>query len=158
MSLEKTIAKKENEKKELALMKTRGLLDDSEFMSLKGSISSEIESLQKGLQSYSHIDPQRLEKAKKAFNLAVGVAEIFKNGSVEEKKMTLSEIGSNLTIKEKKLNVINTNLYSMIINGLVRAKEINPAFEPSFCEDTSGQNKVFADVCPTLLREQGSNL
>ena len=139
-------------------MKARGLLEDSEFVSLKEAVSTEIEGLRQGLKDYNHIDPQRIEKAKKAFNLAVGVAEIFKNGSVEEKKMTLSEIGSNLTIKEKKLNVINTNLYSMIINGLVRAKEINPAFEPSFCEDTSGESKVFADVWPTLLREQGSNL
>ena len=96
-------------------------------------------------------DYLRFLRALKEFNIDGGVAEIFKNGSVEYKKMTLSEIGSNLTIKEKKLNVINTNLYSMIINGLVRAKERNPAFEPSFCEDTSGQNKVFADVCPTWL-------
>jgi hypothetical protein len=90
--------------------------------------------------------------------MAVGVAEIFKNGAPEEKKEALSEIGSNLTIKDKKLNVRNTNLYSVIINGLLTAKTKNPRFEPENILDTSSRNEVFVDVCPALLRDQDSNL
>jgi hypothetical protein len=59
----------------------------------------------------NHIDPQQLKESHGAFDLAVGISEIFKNGTVEEKKSALSEIGSNLTLKEKKLNVINTQNY-----------------------------------------------
>jgi len=152
ISLEKTLTKKENELKELALMKTRGLLEDDEFLSLKAILGAEIRGLRKEIQDLNHIDPQRLERAQRAFNLAVGVAKIFEMGTTKEKKEALSEIGSNLTIKEKKLNVSNTNLYSVIINGLLLAKTKNPQFEPENIVDTSGRNKVFADVCPALLR------
>ncbi len=151
VSLENTINKKENEKKELTLMKARGLLDDGEFMSLKGGLTAEIETLRAGL-GCSRVDPQRIKKAERAFDLAVGVAEIFKNGTALEKKATLLEIGSNLTIKEKKLNVYQTNLYSVIINGLLLAKTENPLFEPEKSDANKDKTEVFASVCPTLLR------
>ncbi len=151
-SLEKTLDQKEKEQKELALMKARGLLDDQEFLSLKGSVGDEIKALQKEVQRLSHVDPQGIKKAERAFNLAVGVGEIFENGTTEAKKETLSEIGSNLTLKEKKISVYNTNLYSVIINGLLEAKAKNPRFEPENVEDTSGRNEVFASVMITMLR------
>ncbi len=156
-TLEKTLIQKEKEQKELTLMKARNLLDDNEFLSLKGTMVDEINTLRKEVQGLGHIDPQRLGKAQRAFNLAVGVGKIFENGTTEAKKETLSEIGSNLTLKEKKLSVSNTNLYSLIIKTLLQAKTKNPRFEPDKIEDLSSRNEVFADICPTLLRELDSN-
>ncbi len=63
----------------------------------------------------------------------------------------LSEIGSNLTLKEKKLNVYNTGMCGKIINGLLAAKRENPKFEPRFSEANKDKTEVFASVCPTLL-------
>jgi DNA invertase Pin-like site-specific DNA recombinase len=152
VSIEKTLAKKEKELKELAMMKARNLLEDDEFMGLKATMMGEIKTLRDELKELGHDDPSKLKRAERAFNLAVGVAEVFENGTPEEKKEALLEIGSNLTLKEKKLNVSNVNLYSMIINGLLAAKTKNPLFEPEKIDDTSGRNGVFVDVCPTLLR------
>ncbi len=158
VSVEKLLTQKEKEYQELVFMKTRGLLNDSEFISSKSVIGSEIETIRKELQSMNNIDPQRLKESHRAFDLAVGISEIFKNGTVEEKKSALWEIGSNLTLKEKKLNVSNTKLYSIIINGLIDAKTKKPQFEPEKIEDLSSRNEVFEYVRPTLLRDQGSNL
>ena len=150
-SLEKTLAQKEKEHKELALMKARGLLEDQEFLGLKETIGNEIKVLQKEVKELGHVDPQRIVKAERAFNLAAGVEELFKNGTTEAKKEAVSELVSNLTLKEKKLNVTNADLYSVIIDGLLRAKERNSSFEPRLCEATQGRNDVFEDVCPALL-------
>jgi site-specific DNA recombinase len=151
-SLEKTIFQKENELKELVLMKTKKLLDDDEFISSKMSVKEEIKALQGKLQKLNQLSPERQNKGHRAFDLAVGVSEVFKNGSKKDKKDTLLEIGSNLTLKEKKLSIYNTNLYSIIINGLTKAKTKNTQFEPENIVDTSSQNEVFEDVRSTLLR------
>ncbi len=153
LSLEKTLAQKESEQKELARMKARHLLEDDEFLELKKTTMKEIDDLREELQRLGHTDPYRIKKAQRAFNLAVGISKVFENGTIEAKRGTLSEIGSNLTLKEKKLGVSNVDLYSVIINGLLEAKAKNPQFEPENIIDTSGRNEVFASVCSTLLRE-----
>ncbi len=157
-SLESTLAKKKNEYKELVLMKTRGLINDSEFLELKGVQKAEIEGLEQTLAKNGDIDQTKIRKARRAFDLSLGIEEIFKNGTPDEKKEMLLEIGSNLTIKAKELTVYNTGVYKKIIDGLLTAKAINPAFEPRFCEADAERNPVFASVCTTLLREQDSNL
>ncbi len=153
ISLEATIAKKQNEYKELVLMKTRGLISDSDFVELKTSQKAEIEALQRTLSNTPNKDQTSSVKARRAFTLALGIEEVFKNGTPQEKKEVLSEIGSNLTLKDKKLNVYNTGIYERIINGLLRAKAENPRFEPEYILDTSSQNKDFMLARPTLLRE-----
>ncbi len=158
ISLEKTIAQKQKELKELAMMKARGLFDDSEFLGLKETTTSEIKALQVQLGKLNQGNPEGLQKAKSAFSLAVGVGEIFKNGTVKEKKETLAELASNLTLKDKKLNVTNAKIYEVIIKCLTQVKAENPSFEPKFCQATQGQNGDFETLCPALLPRQDSNL
>ncbi len=94
---------------------------------------------------------KEIKRAKRAFDLALGIEDIFKKGTPEEKNHLLRESESNLTIKGKKLNVYNTGVYKRIIDSLLLAKSINPSFEPKNCEADKGRNPVFASVCPTLL-------
>jgi len=150
-SLQATLVKKENEYKELVMMKAKGLITEDDFLQVKEPVRLEIESIKGHLASLGHVDPARLERAHKAFNLAQGIDEVFTNGSIEEKKSVLSEIGSNLTLKDKKLSVSNAKMYEAIINGLLTAKTKNTRFEPESIVDTSSRNEVFVDVCPTLL-------
>lgn len=151
VSLESTLAKKQNEYKELVFMKARGLINDNEFIEVKATQKKEIEALQQALSKNGNKDQVDIDKAHRAFTLALGIENIFKKGTVQEKKDTLSELGSNLTLKEKKLNVYNTGMYKTIIDGLLTAKTKNTRFEPESIQDTSSQNSVFVDVCPTLL-------
>ncbi len=151
-SLEATLAKKRGEYKELVLMKTRGLIGDEEFLELKGIQKAEIEALEGTLGKKGIVDQVKVAKAKRAFELSLGIEEIFKNGQPEEKRELISELQSNLAIKDKKLSVYNTGVYKKIIDGLLLAKEENPAFEPELCEADTRRNPDFASVCPTLLR------
>jgi DNA invertase Pin-like site-specific DNA recombinase len=152
ISLDSTLAKKQKEYKELVLMKTRELISDGEFIELKTPLKREIDAIEQAISKNGNTDKATINKAHRAFTLALGIEEVFKNGTVQEKKDTLSEIGSNLTLKDKKLNVYNTGVYKKIIDGLLTAKKENSRFEPENIKDTSSRNSVFADVCPTLLR------
>ena len=71
---------------------------------------------------------------KSIFTKLMGIEHIFKNGTVQEKKETLSELGSNLTLKEKKLSVCNTGVYKIIIDSILTAKAKNSGFEPENIE------------------------
>lgn len=150
--LEKTLFQKENELKELALMKARGQLDDSEFISVKGGTKMGIESVKREIRSLGNVDPQKLIEEKKAFDMASRVENIFRKGDTETKKSAIFEIGSNLTLKEKKLNVSNVKIYAIIEKGLLAARVENPAFEPEFCQANKDKTDTFVSVCPTLLR------
>lgn len=151
-SLESTLIKKKKEYQELVMMKARGLIDESDFVELKGNLKAEIESLEGSLKSNEKMDEKKTQKAKRAFDLALGIEEIFKKGSVSEKKSTLAEIGSNLTIKDKKLNVCNGKLVETITKFLLTSREENPAFEPEFYRSNKGETEAFAPVFSTLLR------
>ena len=151
-SLQTALAKKEREYTELVLMTTKGLLSDEDFLQAKAPLKAEIEAVRGELESLGHVDPERLRRAHRAFDLASGIDEVFRNGNTEEKREALSEIGSNLTLKDKKLSVYNAKMYEAIINGLLTAKAANPRFEPAKIQDTSSRNVDFDAVRTTLLR------
>lgn len=150
-SVQTTLLKKENEYKELILMKTKGLLNDEDFIQSKQSFKEETDALKQQLRRLEHVNPDKMKKACRAFDLAKGIDEIFANGSTEEKKETLSEIGSNLTLKDKNINVSNNEIYSAIINGLLSVKAKNPLFEPENIIDTSSSNEDFMPIKNSLL-------
>lgn len=151
-SLELEKKAKEKEYEELIRMKMKGLIEEEDFIRLKTALKTDIERLENQLKSMQGSgEAEALKKAKEAFNLAVGIAEIFRNGKFEEKSEALSETNSNLTLKDKKLNITNDNLFSIIINGLLEEKAKNPQFEPRNITDTSEQNESFRSSYKTLL-------
>ena len=156
-SLESTLTKKKNEFKEFVMMKAKGLIDDSDFIELKGNLKAEIGGLEAELKNIGKRDEKKIQKAKRTFDLSLGIGEIFKNGSPSEKKNTLAELQSNLTLKEKKLSVSNGKMASTIIKVLLEAKTKNPTFEPEFYCSNKGETEAFASVSPTLLRDLDSN-
>jgi hypothetical protein len=152
-SLQATLLKKQNEYRELVLMKTRAQIDDDDFGMLKGALKGEIEGLESAVGNIGKaVGQATIKRAKRAFELSLGIDDIFRNGTAQEKKEMLIEIQSNLTLTGKKLNVYNTGVYKKIIDGLLLAKSENPSFEPEKCEANKDKTEAFASVCPTLLR------
>jgi len=150
-SLTEVITKKEKEYRELALMRAKDQLDDDEFTSLKGPLKGEIEALRQELGRLGQKDKDQHKETFRAFSMTQGLDEIFRNGTTQEKKDALLEIGSNLTLKDKKLSISHTKPCYAIINGLLAAKTKNPRFEPENIQDISEQNEDFIAVRSTLL-------
>lgn len=144
---------RQKEYDELVRMKMKGLIDDdNEFLRIKATLKADIQRIEKVLANMGGAGISSLEEAKKAFTLAVGVAETFRSGTFEEKQEALSALGSNLTLKDKTLSIINKELFSVFAKGLLEAKTINEAFEPKNSEADKDESGVFAAVRPTLLR------
>ncbi|MCM2339417.1 MAG: recombinase family protein [Burkholderiales bacterium] len=151
-SLQKTLTSKEKELSELALMRARGLLDDESFITAQNTIKEDISALKRKLSEFEHLDPEKAERIYQAFDLSQGIDEIIRNGTPEEKKSVLLEIGSNLTLKDKTINVYNSELYSAIINGLHLAKSEIEWFEPENYQAEQEQNASFEALRSTMLR------
>ncbi len=98
-----------------------------------------------------------MDEARKDFDLMPEIAYIIKNGSTEEKIDALHAFGSNLTISDRKLTVINKNSIEAFKKCLTLAKAENEAFEPSKTLADKGKTEVFASVIPTMHGWRESN-
>ncbi|MEN9613894.1 MAG: hypothetical protein RLZZ347_201 [Candidatus Parcubacteria bacterium] len=155
---ERELAQKERESQELVRMRMKGLIEnDDEFLKHKESLENDKRRIKQVLADIGGVDTANFEETKKAFKLIVGLSEIFRTGTFEEKQEALSALGSNLILKTKKLSITNKDVFSIISKGLLTAKSQNEAFEPRLCEADKDKTEVFASVCPTLLRGLGSN-
>jgi len=157
LSWEKERDKKKKECNELIMMKARKEITEEEFAELKTALKNDIEQIEKNLtgnkDSSSH---ERVERVRRAFDMAVGLAEVFENSEYEEKIEALGELGSNLALKGKKLTFSTEKPYSMIIRGVIEAKRENPLFEPEKWKKMNGKKGKtgdFAPACPAWLRE-----
>ncbi|HWB33787.1 MAG TPA: recombinase family protein [Candidatus Paceibacterota bacterium] len=153
VGLERELAQKEKEGEELVRMRMKGLIeDDEEFLRHKETLETDKRRIKQVLADMRGTDTASLEEAKKAFKLIVGLSETFKNGTFEEKQEALSALGSNLTLKDKNLNIINKKVFSTISKGLLEARRENPTFEPRNYEADKDETDALASVRPTLLR------
>ncbi len=135
----------------LLKMRLREEISEEEYKSLKPQYDAKVLASKKTLDETDDRATQWRQNSERTFSLAHEIIDIFENGSLEQKKDALGELGSNLLLAERKLTVFNATPFEILLNGLMDAKEINPAFEPKSIEDLSEQNEVFVSVRPTLL-------
>jgi DNA invertase Pin-like site-specific DNA recombinase len=142
----------------LLKMRLREEISEEEYKSLKPQYDSKVTASKRTLDETDDRAMQWRQNTERTFSLAHEIIDIFENGSLEQKKDALGELGSNLMLAERKLTVFNATPFEILLNGLMNAREINPAFEPKSIEDLSDGNDIFVSVRPTLLRDQDSNL
>ena len=144
---------KECEYDQLVQMRMKGLIDDdTEFLRLKATLKADIQRIDVVLADMGGANLSSIEKARDVFVMMVGLSKAFRGGSFEDKQEALSVLGSNLTLKDKKLNISTGELFSTIAKGLLEAKQINPRFEPEKYGPVKDETEAFASVRPTLLR------
>ena len=97
-------------------------------------------------------DEDWLNKAEKSFSLMSEILDVFKGDNKAKKIDVMHEIGSNLTVKGKTINVINAKEVQLFVDCLKEARVKNDSFEPRNVVDTSERNEVFTSVVPTLLQ------
>ena len=137
---------------EKAIMRLKQLIDDEAFKAKNIRIQADLAQIDVVLDDFSGNGGKSLDEVKKAFNLIVGLSEVFTSGTYEQKQEALSALGSNLTIKDKKVNVYNKEIFKVLSNGLSAARAENDQFEPRFSEADKDETDTFVSVCPTLLR------
>jgi len=114
----------------LTKMRLRDLLTDAEFSEQKAKMLKERARLKEKFEDTEHRVDSWLALSEKAFTFANRAKYWFENGSLEDKKMILGAIGSNLLLKDKKLFIQAKKPFLIIEKGLQEMKLQNIRLEP----------------------------
>jgi site-specific DNA recombinase len=114
------------------------LLSDNEYARRKGDLMKE----KLRLEEILHDGEERIEKwieiAEKAFNFACFARQWFQNGTPEEKTQILHALGSNLILKDKKIEIELKKTFVFLANVSNRLSKAEDRLEPV----KSGGNKA----------------
>lgn len=94
----------------------------------------------------------KLEAAMDTFRFACYAPYWFKKGTVAQKRSIVANIGSNLTLKDKKLSIPFTYPLPEIAHMIEIAPEISSWFEPDKMHDAKWEKDSFEEKIPSLLR------
>ena len=143
-------------------MRANGEIDEVEFKGKKQSLLSEKERLQEFLKDTDKRVDNWVEVAERGFNFAEKAAAIFdearENGDMETCKEIFAALGSDLILKNKKLNVCWDNLLFPMQTMAKEVSAIHARLEPLKNEVNKKDLSEIYSQNPVMLPGQGSNL
>ena len=113
------------------------MLSDQEYAKRKASLVEEKIRLEELLNDTGHRVNNWLDIAEKTFGFACNARNKFAEGSNEEKGQILQIIGSNLTLKDKKLCIQPSKTLALIEKVVRDVPQTRGTFEPK----NNGQNE-----------------
>jgi hypothetical protein len=128
------------------------LLSDEEYSRQRIELLNEKASFE-GLLHQEKRTEELLKLAIDAFEFAATVQEQFIQGDIDTKKAILFTVGSNLTLKDKKLSIEARKPFSFFDDSFPGGdSEIGP-IEPENDGGLQRQKEANASSCPSLLRD-----
>jgi len=125
-SLKGCVRKLEN----LNQMRLRDLISDEEYIKEKKKLIDEKIALEEAIKNDGEIVDDVNRETIDRVVFAHEAMERFKNGSLSEKRTILGKIGSNLTLKRKKLIINAATPFIFLQNGLPSIREEFERIEP----------------------------
>ena len=132
----------QNKLNNLNQMRLRDLIDDSEYLKEKQSLMKEKAAL--ALNQRGSLEDQATEKAIKILTFAAQALNKFENGTLEDKRSVLQEIGSNFILKDKILIIQARKPLQIIEKPRLPSAQINSPLEPLFFGSASIRLPAFA--------------
>ena len=129
--MKKRVTEAKSSLAELLTIKLRKLITDEDFLSKKSELEIEIERLENQLKKLKKQPDYASKKSIEAFEFAATVKTKFKNGSKQECRSILMQVGSNLTLRDKKLLIQAKEPFNHFQNFHLAQKSEMPGFEPS---------------------------
>jgi len=134
----------------LTSLRLRDLIDDDEFTTRKQDLQSKVAIVtQKINESHSTVHTWR-KKATEAFEFAHAATAKFSNGKEEERKAIFASLGSNYTLKDKKLFITKHKSLEAIAKSRDVVEYEIERFELENSIDIQGQNASLYALCPNL--------
>jgi len=138
-SLKGCVRKLEN----LNQMRLRDLISDEEYIKEKKKLIDEKIALEEAIKNDGEIVDEVNRETIDAVVFAHVAMERFKNGSLSEKRTILGKIGSNLTLKGKKLIINAATPFTFLQNSLPSVREEFERIEPLKNEANTEQFAFF---------------
>ena len=142
-------------------------ISQQEYAVKKGEFEKEREKYKQLLQDVEHRQDRWLETSERFFNFATHARLWFENGDMQQKREILSTLGSNLTLKDKKLSINAPKPFLVLKDSLPSVPEAKPGFEPKNIRSTKGKREPCSSLNPrwlgvvdsvrTYFQEEGKN-
>ena len=126
------------------------LLTDEEYGEQRMALLGEKARLQKLLQGAGEGGQKCLELSENTFEFSSTARDRFANGDFLVKKEILSTVGSNLTLRDKKLSIEAKEPFRILENALSPVSLINSTFEPENRGLVQRPNPENITLSPTL--------
>ena len=133
------------------------LLSDEEYLKQRITLIKEKSRLEELQRDTGHRVDKWLELSEKTFQFACYAPYWFTHGDTDTKKEILSAIGSNLTLKDKKLIIEASNHFLIFEKSITGLFIEIPVFEPVKNGSIKAQSAAFDDGFPSMLRDLDSN-
>ncbi len=135
----------------------RSIMTESEYLEIKNDLLKKKGAAENRVQSTSNELESWMELSEKTFNLAYYASVWFENGTNEQRKAIMSCLGSNLTLKDGKVQLyLHPFLETLIENKKsVSVETVHARTSKKSMIQT--QNAAFGDVCTTWLGSWDSN-
>jgi len=135
-------------------MRVNNELTESEFREKKRAMLKEKERLHELLNDTGKRVDKWLDAAENVFKFAEHAQKKFETGDMEVKRQILSALGSNLTLKNKRLTIKMENTLFTIEKVSSRLREKNKMFEPNFYRR---ENTLKLPEFTKVLRDENSS-
>ncbi len=112
---------------------------------------------EKKLADTDHLQENWIEQAKSTFDFVASARDLLENGTLADKTWVLSQLGSNLTIKDKRLELGGDKVYYLVEKGKKEALAAANEFEPRKYSELSAQMINLEPVLTAWRRERDSN-
>ncbi len=126
---------------ELTKMRYKQLIDDEEFQRQQAKLKGELKGLKDKLEDTEHRAKRWEETTEETFNFARRARYWLEHGSVEDKRIILDGLGSNIILQGKKVQIELEKPLLKIEEGLARMKE-KSLFEPGKEIDLSSNKRL----------------
>lgn len=139
----KRIDKIDQERSELVDMKIQKHIDQDLFAKKQEKLLNEKRVIEKelNLQTMSH--EEHIEKTMDIFEFCRDIQDLYENGTIEDKDLVLTTLGSHYVLKDKKLDIVLKPQFELISKANSEKWTLNPRFptlpthsEPEFDAET----------------------
>ncbi|MEA1937456.1 MAG: hypothetical protein U9N04_05135 [Patescibacteria group bacterium] len=136
----------------LIVMRANNEIDREEFSNMKAELNKEKLNLEDQLKNPKNETAERISKLKKDFSIAEDAQRKFTKASPFGKKVTLSKLGSNLSLKDNNLSIQKKILLLLVKKVKPVADNISGRFEPPKTRINKRTLGVNYSQSPILLR------
>lgn len=119
-----------------------GLLSDTIFREKMSELEDEKKTLLRNLNDLDDEYTNRMDTIIKAFNFAKNLNQLWEEGDLEDKKMIMSTLGSNLFLKQQKVFIQMSSEFRLISKHQKQLNLLSGRIEPI----QNGLQKVQSEV------------
>ncbi len=133
------------------------LYTPEEYLEQKKMLLKERNDIESELNEVKVKFDQSIEATERTFNFCRFALANFEIGDIQKKRDIFSTIGSNLTLKDKKLSIERLHPYLLVENELKSQKAVLSSLEHKKSGYVKRKQEAFEASCISLRRERDSN-